>query len=270
MSSNTADTARMNLKKAVKAGVTECGAVAASLDRIISEALWEYLDLPGESPADKLHNLITLPYNQGGINSSIAQIDALLGLNASVQRKFRELVYQAKQGERSDLKPEPKVEVQIPAKKPKGTSDSNKACERAANRAAKAVPKLDKLLDEGLVSKRNAAKVGQKIKNPEEPTEKEQEIIQQREQLQAKLNEIVPEPLPTEPQARKAVQQQVKKAIEKTTGKVTPPRISLGDNPKKVAETIAQAKNDLEYLQDLIVELELETEKLLPQAIEAA
>ena len=49
------------LKKAIKAGKTECGAIAANIDKIISEGLLEFLDLSSDNPADRLQDLITLP-----------------------------------------------------------------------------------------------------------------------------------------------------------------------------------------------------------------
>jgi hypothetical protein len=270
MSTNTADDIRIKLKKAIKDGKTDLGAIASNLGKFMDEALWEYLDLPGESPADKLHSFVTLSFDHGGLNCKIDEMDVLLGLNAPVQRQFRGLVFAAKQGERNDLKEEPKVDAKLSPKKPKGLSDSNKASERAANRAAKAVPALDKLLNNQLVSKRNAAKVGQTIKDPENPTEKELEIMAQREQLEQELARIVPEPLPEEPQERKKLQKQVQQAIEQTTGKVSTPKVSLGEDPQKTAEAIVKAKSDIDYLQQLVVAIELEIETLQPSLVRAA
>ena len=265
MSENTAITAKDNLRKAIKAGKTECHTIAANIEKIVSEALWEYLTLPGDTAADKLHALITLPDSQGGLNCKIDDFYALISIRRDVERKVREIVNKANQGARNDLKLEKKVNaVTSKPKRPKGTSNSNKASDRAAERAAKAVPKIDELLNEGLVSKRNAAKIGQVVKNPDRPTEKEREIIEQRKKLNSKLDKIVPNPLPEEPDKRKEIQKTVQQAIEETTGKVTPPKINLGSDPKKVAEAIAKAKNDFDYLLDLAMELELITQQMQP------
>lgn len=264
MSTNSAITARDNLKKAIKAGKAECGSVAANLEKIINEALWEYLDLPGDNPADKLHGLITLPYDREGLNTDIWQVDALLGLNPSTQRKFRDLVHAAKQGERNDLKEDkPKVEAKIsPRQKSKGDlSASQKASDRACSRAAKAVPELENLLDEDLVSKQTAAKLGQVVKDPVNPTEKEQQVLKQQKEVEQKLKKIVPNPLPEEPSARKELQKKVKQVIEETTGKISKPKVTLGD-PQQTAKAIADAARDLDYLQQLLVALELEVEAL--------
>jgi len=48
------------------------------------------------------------------------------------------------------------------------------------------------------------------------------------------------------------------------TGKVTPSKISLGNDPKKVAKAIAKANSDLEYLQDLMMEIGLSVDSLQP------
>lgn len=266
MSLDTAITAKDNLRKAIKAGRTECHAIAANIRKIVDEALWEYLDLPSGTPGDKLLALITLPDQQGGLNCRIDEFYALISIQKDVERQVRKIINQASQGERNDLKPEPKVEAKISkAKKPKGASDSNKATERAAE----AVPALDKLLNEGLVSKRNAAKVGQTIKDSENPTEEEAKLMEQREQLSQKLAEVIPDPLPEAPQERKELRKQVKDAIEQTTGKVTPKKISLVSDPRKVAEAIAKANNDLEFLQDLEKEIGLIVDSLQP-ALQAA
>lgn len=265
MSTNTAITTKDNLKKAIKAGQAGCGSVAANIEKIINEALWDDLDLPGDNSSDKLHALITLPYDQGGLNTKIEQVDALLGLNVTVQRKFRNLVYEAKQGQRNDLKEDKQVNAKVsPAKKKKkpGLSSSQKSKERAVERATQAIPELNTLLEEQLVPKDTAAKLGQVVKDPENPTEKEQQVIEQREQVKQELANIVPEPLPEDPQERKEVARNVKEVIEKATGKVSRPKISLNEDPQLAAKAIAKANNDVDYLEQLMVAIELEIEVL--------
>lgn len=262
MSLNEADSCRIQLKAAVKEGKTACGAIAANIDKIISGALWEYLSLPGETAADKLHNLIVLPYGAGGINCEINHIDALLGMSPSVQTRFRTLVFKAKQGERNDLKPVPKVEVDITPVKTKTLSDSQKAKERACGRALEAIPELEPLLDNDVVGKETIAKLGKKVKDPENPTENEVKAIEQRKEVAKKLKEIVPEPLPTEPKKVKELKQKVKQAVEETTGKKSAPKVSLGADVQKVAKAIVKANSDLEYLKDLVYSLECEIDEL--------
>ena len=267
MSQDTAITIKNSLKKAIENSLTECSTIANLIGQFIDEELWEYLDLPGESAADKLLKFITMPYDRGGLNCDLNHFYALISVSPETERKFRSVVNKTEQGTRNDLKlknNELDASELQPKRKPKGTSDSNKANDRAAERAAKAIPKLDRLLNEGLVSKRNAAKVGQVIKDPNNLTDREREIVEQREQLNTELERIVPETLPEEPQERKKLQKEVRQVIERTTGRVTPPKISLGDDPKKVAEAIAKANNDLEYLRDLTQELELVINSIQP------
>ena len=281
MSTELADDIRRKLKNAIKNGKTSCGEIASHITKIIDEALWQHLTLPeaGESPADKFHALITHPYDKGGLNCEIWQIDALLGLSPSVQLKFRNLIHQASQGARNDLVEE-KVEVEIPEaksnsdpsdtpkpkkkpkKKPPGQSDSQKAKDRAVSRAAEAIPQVDELLDNKLVNKEDLVKIGGKVKDPENPTEKEQEILKQQKQVKEKLAEIVPNPLPEDPEEQKKLKQKVKKVIENTTGKVTPPKVALDPDPQEAAKKIAKAGYDLDYLQQLLVALEFAIEDL--------
>lgn len=265
MSQNTAITAKDDLKKAIKAGKTECVKVATLIEKIINEALWEYLSVPGESASDKLHNLIVLPYDQGGLNTAINEVDALLQIRASTQLKFRNIVFQAKPGERTDLKPkESKVDVNIPAakkSKSKGPSKSQQKKDRAVGRAMEAIPEFKDLLDEELVTKGDLFKLGGEIKNLEQPTVKEAETIAAREQVAEKIKDIVPKPLPTDKQARKQIKAKVQKVVEEATGKVTPKRITLGD-PQVTAKAIVKVNSDIDYLQQLVVAIELEIEDL--------
>ena len=240
---NAAITAKTELKRVIKAGKTECATLATIINQIIDQALWEYLDLPGDSAADKLHNLICLPFNQGGLNSQIHEIDALLTISASTQRKFRTIVYAAKQGYRSDLKAkeEDKVDVEfsgVQNSKPRAKSKAKKpsssqlTSDRAASRAAEAVPEINDLLEQGLVAKNVAAKMGQKLENPDEPTPKDREIISNRKQISKQLKKIIPDPLPEDTQELNRIRKQVKQVIEQTTGLKSSVRICFNRDPQ--------------------------------------
>lgn len=274
---NAAITAKTELKRVIKAGKTECATLATIINQIIDQALWEYLDLPGDSAADKLHNLICLPFDQGGLNSQIHEIDALLTISASTQRKFRTIVYAAKQGYRSDLKAkeEDKVDVEfsgVQNSKPKAKSKAKKpsssqlTSDRAASRAAEAVPEINDLLEQGLVAKNVAAKMGQKLENPDEPTPKDQEIISNRKQISKQLKKIIPDPLPEDTQELNRIRKQVKQVIEQTTGLKSSVRICFNRDPQVTAKSIVKAIEDIDYLQQLLVSLELEIEELQSQA----
>ena len=90
---NIAIDAKTKLKQAIKAGKTECVTLATVINQIIDQGLCEYLTIPGDSISDKLHNLITLPCGQGGLNTEIHEVDALLSISPSTQRKFRTIVH---------------------------------------------------------------------------------------------------------------------------------------------------------------------------------
>jgi ribosomal protein S20 len=275
---NKAITARDSLKKAIKAGKNECATLATIINQIIDQTLWDYLDLPGDTAADKLHNLICLPYDQGGLNSQIYEVDALLTISSSTQRKFRTIVHAAKQGSRTDLfeQKENKVDIELSpvskksklkssdknAKKP---SSSQIANDRAAARAAEAIPEIDKLLDEGLIAKNVAAKVGQVVKDPKNPTPEESKVINNRQEVSRQLKELIPNPLPENPQVRKELSRQVKEIVEATTGKKSKFKITLGD-PQVTAKAIAQVRADVDYLQELAIAIGLEVDNLLKAA----
>jgi hypothetical protein len=270
---NTAIDAKTKLKQAIKAGKSECATLATVINQIIDQGLCEYLTIPGDTISDKLHNLIALPYGQGGLNTEIYEVDALLSISPSTQRKFRTIVHEAKQGARTDLRPpvkEDRVEAKISAdkfskpsgKKAKKPSSSQLATDRAATRAAKAVPKIDQLLESGLVAKDIAAKIGQVVKNPEHPSPEEEKILENRQKIQEELTKILPDPLPEEPKERDKIKKQVKEIIENTTGKKSNPRVVLSSKPDEAAKAIATAVKDIDYLQQLIVAIEFEIEDI--------
>ena len=222
---NAAIDAKDSLKKALKEGKTQCSVISTIINKIIDEALWEYLTIPGDTPADKLHNLITLPYGQGGLNTEIHEMDALLSLSSPTQRKFRTIVHQAKPGERNDLRPkmnEDKVDAEFsPDKESSDTSAESKksskfkkpsssqlARDRAAQRAAEALPEINELLENGLVAKDVAAKLGKVVKDPENPTtDKDKKIVEQRKKAQETLAKIVAQPVPEDPQAKEKLRE---------------------------------------------------------------
>lgn len=277
---NAAQDAKLNLKKYIKEGKTSCCSLATTINQIIDRALWEYMpNLPGDSAADKLHNLIALPYDLGGLNTPIHEVDALLAVSSATQRKFRTIVHQAKPGERTDLKAkqdkgEDKVDAEFSPAKSKGKgkgkaspksgkpSSSQLARDRAADRAAKAIPKLNELMEEGLLAKNVAAKIGQQVKNPDNPTPQDKKTIENQKAVKAKLEQIVPEKLPEDPKQRKHLASKIKQAIEQASGLESKTKISLSKDPQATAKLIAAAIKDLDYLQQLIVALELEAEEL--------
>ncbi len=264
MSENAAITAKAELKKAIKAGKTECATLATIINRIIDGALWEYLNLPGESAADKLHNLICLPYDRGGLNSQIQEVEALLTISSSTLRKFRVTPYPTKQGHRRDLEADSKSQSKTKTKKP---STSQLASDRAAERAAQAIPEINTLLERGLIAKNVAAKVGQKLENPDCPTDKDKKVINKRQQVSEQLKQIIPEVLPEGSQELNSLRKKIKQTVENISGLKSSTRISFNTDPHVTAKTIVKAIEDQEYLKQLTSFLELEIEKLEPLVI---
>ncbi|MGB5633499.1 MAG: hypothetical protein WBM44_25995 [Waterburya sp.] len=116
------------------------------------------------------------------------------------------------------------------------------------------------MLESGLVAKNVAAKIGQVVKNPENPSPEEKKVLDNRQKITEELTKILPDPLPEDPQERDKIRKQVKEVIENTTGKKSSPRIVLSSKPEEVAKAIATAVKNLDYLQQLIVAIEFEIE----------
>ncbi len=74
--------------------------------------------------------------------------------------------------------------------------------------------------------------------------------------------EILPDPLPEDPKERDKIRKQVKELIENVTGKKSNPRVVLSSRPEAAAKAIASAVKDINYLQQLIVEIEFEIEDM--------
>lgn len=111
-----------------------------------------------------------------------------------------------------------------------------------------------------MVAKNVAAKIGQVVKNPENPSPEEKKVLDNRQKITEELTKILPDPLPEDPQERDKIRKQVKEVIENTTGKKSSPRIVLSSKPEEVAKAIATAVKNLDYLQQLIVAIEFEIE----------
>lgn len=111
-----------------------------------------------------------------GLETTIDEIDNILNQDPEVQWQFRTLVYESRQGERTDLTDEdltsdsdyPKLEDSLQSAQQKRI--------RAANRAAEAIPIIRELLDRGLIAIDLAAKLGRDIKDPDNLTADERSI----------------------------------------------------------------------------------------------
>ena len=83
-----------------------------------------------------------------GLETSIETVDRVLQADTEVQRKFREIIYESRQGQRTDL-----IDVNGTSP-PEGGKLKHTQQERirAANRAAAAIPEVADLLDRGLIA----------------------------------------------------------------------------------------------------------------------
>lgn len=174
-----------------------------------------------------------------GLETSIETIDRLLEADIEVRNKFRSIIYQSRQGERTDLDNDTcysdynKLEDSI--------GKIQKARIRAANRAAEAIPEIRELLDRGLIAIDVAAKLGRDIKDPDNLTAEEREYIDKRDLVGYRINQyintnIIPEDEDKEP----AYSRKLNEFIKDLLGIKNRSKSVRMDNPKKAAEKLLQ------------------------------
>ena len=120
-----------------------------------------------------------------GLGTTIETIDRVLQAEVEVQRKFRAIIYESRQGERTDL-----INSTSDSDYAKLSDDLKSAQQkriRAANRAAEAIPEVGELLDRGLIAIDVAAKLGRDIKDPNNLTAEEREYVDKRDLIGLRL-----------------------------------------------------------------------------------
>ena len=108
---------------------------------------------------------------------------------AKVAKEVEEAMKNSGQNESSPSSPKSKTNK--PKKTDKIVSEVQESRDRASNRAIDAMPNLQKLVDAELISKTNATKLGKKIKDRENPTDKEKEIIAEQNRIDSELKELI-------------------------------------------------------------------------------
>ena len=167
------------------------------------------------------------------METTIETLDRLLEAELDIQRKFRAIIYESRQGERTDL-------ITSGSHRPKlDLSERQQKTVRAAERAAEAIPEVGELLDRGLINIDIAAKLGRQIKDPDNLTAEEREYINNRmivgEKIKQYINtNTIPEDEDKEPAYRRELNRYVKDQL----GIRNRSKSIRIDNPRKAAEKL--------------------------------
>ena len=205
-----------------------------------------------------------------GLESSVETIDRILQGEPDVQRMFRTIISESRQGERVDLDCERTDCISTSRHhggKLENLSDRNQERIRAANRAAEAIPAINELLDRGLISIDLAAMLGKDIKDPNNLTAEEREYVDKRDLIGWRINQYIysnsiPEDEDREPQYSRQLNGYIKDLL----GIKDRSKSVRMDNPKKAAEKLVQfyqgdsLQELIDYLQESLTESSQVTE----------
>ncbi|WP_414549235.1 hypothetical protein [Anabaena sp. CCY 0017] len=188
-----------------------------------------------------------------GLETSVETIDRVLQADPEVQRKFRAVIYESRQGQRTDLSDEtsdsdyPKLDESLQSAQQKRI--------RAANRAAEAIPEVADLLDRGLIAIDVAAQLGRDIKDPENLTAEEREYVDKRDLIVIRLRQYIhTNPIPEDEDREPAYRRELNSYVKDVLGIKDRSKQIRMDNPKKAAEKLVQFYQG-DKLQELITHL---------------
>ncbi|OCQ99344.1 hypothetical protein BCD64_12415 [Nostoc sp. MBR 210] len=174
-----------------------------------------------------------------GLETSIETIDRVLQADPEVQRKFRAIIYESRQGQRTDLSDEtsdsdyPKLDESLQSAQQKRI--------RAANRAAEAIPVIGELLDRSLIAIDVAALLGRDIKDPENLTAEEREYVDKRDLIGLRIDQyIYTNPIPEDEDREPAYSRELNNFVKDLLGIKDRSKSVRMDNPKKAAEKLLQ------------------------------
>ncbi|MFN6562267.1 MAG: hypothetical protein RMY28_021085 [Nostoc sp. ChiSLP01] len=185
-----------------------------------------------------------------GLETSVETIDRVLQADPEVQRKFRAIICESRQGERTDL-----IDETSGYHSPKLLDERHQKRIRAANRAAEAIPEVAELLDCGLIAIDIAAQLGREIKDPENLTAEEREFVDKRDLIGIRLRQyIYTNPIPEDEDREPAYSREINNYVKDWLGVKDRSKSIRMDNPKKAAEKLLQFYQG-DRLQDLIIHL---------------
>ncbi len=170
-----------------------------------------------------------------GLETSAETLDRVLQADPEVQRKFRTIIYESRQGERTDLIEQTSTGDQSKLSRQQQTTI------RAANRAAEAIPEVAELLDRGLIAIDVAALLGRDIKDPENLTAEEREYVDKRDLIGIRLREyIYTNSIPEDEDREPAYGREVSNFVKDLLGIKDRSKSVRMDNPRKAAEKLLQ------------------------------
>jgi hypothetical protein len=187
-----------------------------------------------------------------GLETSVETLDRVLQADPEVQRKFRAIIYESRQGQRTDLSDETS---RSDCGKLDNLGSRQKESLRAANRAAEAIPEVAELLDRGLIAIDIAAQLGHDIKDPENLTAEEREYVDKRDLIGTRIRQYINiNKIPEDEDREPAYSRELNKYVKDLLGIKDRSKSVRMDNPKKAAEKLLQFYQR-DGLQDLITHL---------------
>ncbi|MDJ0536612.1 MAG: hypothetical protein QNJ70_29675 [Xenococcaceae cyanobacterium MO_207.B15] len=188
-----------------------------------------------------------------GLETTIETIDRLLEAEPEVQWKFRTVVYESRQGDRTDL--ENTTSYGDRKKLDSELSQTQKSVIRAANRAAEAIPEIRELLDRSLIAIDVAAKLGRDIKDPDNLTAEEREYVDKRDLVGLRIKSYInTNTIPDDEDKEPVYSRKLNEFVKDLLGIKNRSKTVRMDNPKKAAEKLLKfyqgdkLKELLEYL----------------------
>lgn len=173
-----------------------------------------------------------------GLETSVETLNRVLQAEPEIQRKFRTIIYESRQGERSDLDDETS---RSHCGKFEDLSSRQQENLRAVNRAAEFIREIGELLDRGLIAIDIAAKLGRKIKDPNNLTAEEREYVDKRDLIGIRIRQyIYTNPIPEDEDKEPAYSREINNFVKDLLGIKDRSKSIRMDHPKKAAQKILQ------------------------------
>lgn len=171
-----------------------------------------------------------------GLETTIDEVDNLLNSDPEVQRQFRTLTYESRQGERTDL-----INDETSPLEGGKLKHTHQERIRAANRAAEAIPIIGELLDRRVIAIDLAAKLGRYIKDPDNLTADEREYVETRDLIGLRINEYTDSnPIPEDEYKEPAYGRELNRFVKDLLGIKDRSKQIRMDHPKKAADKLLQ------------------------------
>ncbi|MDF0555055.1 hypothetical protein [Kamptonema sp. UHCC 0994] len=171
-----------------------------------------------------------------GLETSVETVDRVLQADPEVQRRFRAIIYESRQGERTDITVDENRTSPPQGGKLKHTQQERL---RAANRAAEAIPAIGELLDRGLIAIDIAAQLGRDIKDPDNLTAEERDYVDKRDLVGVRINQYIhTSPIPDDEDKEPAYGRELNRYVKELLGVKDRSKSIRMDNPKKAAEKL--------------------------------